>query len=103
MGRKRNMSKDAVLSRMMALAIHPVNDAVRLAFMTAESMEDIGKLDLTGLTEFKRNANGTVEVKFTDRMLVMQALLDRMAEEKDGAAAFLQALDGATGMEPSRR
>lgn len=91
--KRKAISKRDVLAQMLELASHPVNDAVRLAFLSEESRDDIGTLDLCGLSEFKRNANGTVEVKFTDRLAVLQSLLDRMEEESVGAMAFLQALE----------
>jgi len=92
--KKKVVSKQEVLRQMMELASHPVNDAVRLAFLTGEPGEEIGSLDLVGLSEFKRNANGTVEIKFTDRLAVLQSLMDRLDEdEASGAVAFLQALE----------
>lgn len=107
MKKRKAVSKGEVLRQMMELASHPVNDAVRLAFLTEESRDEIGGLDLCGLSEFKRNANGAVEVKFADRLAVLQSLLDRMEEEESvGALAFLQALEGEEGtsaMEVSRR
>lgn len=107
MKKRKAVSKRDVLLQMMELASHPVNDAVRLAFLSEESRDEIASLDLCGLSEFKRNANGTVEVKFTDRLAVLQSLLERMEEEENvGAMAFLQALESEEShgaMEVSRR
>lgn len=107
MKKRKAVSKRDVLLQMMELASHPVNDAVRLAFLSEESRDEIASLDLRGLSEFKRNANGTVEVKFTDRLAVLQSLLERMEEEENvGAMAFLQALESEEShgaMEVSRR
>jgi len=106
--KRKAVSKRDVLLQMMELASHPVNDAVRLAFLSEESRDEIASLDLCGLSEFKRNANGTVEVKFTDRLAVLQSLLECMEEEGKtwGAMAFLQALESEEShgaMEVSRR
>lgn len=107
MKKRKAVSKGEVLRQMMELASHPVNDAVRLAFLSEESRDEIANLDLCGLSEFKRSANGAVEVKFTDRLAVLQSLLTRMEEEESvGALAFLQALEGdesAPSLEVSRR
>lgn len=107
MKKRKAVSKRDVLLQMMELASHPVNDAVRLAFLSEESRDEIASLDLCGLSEFKRNANGTVEVKFTDRLAVLQSLLECMEEEENvGAMAFLQALESEEShgaMEVSRR
>lgn len=96
MSKQKMLSKQEVLREMMHLACHPVNDAVRLAYLSEEEQEEISKLDLSGLSEFKRNANGTLELKFTDRLGVLQSLLDRLETEEEegvGALAFLQALE----------
>ena len=45
------------------------------------------------LTEFKRNSNGSVEVKLADRAAVLVKLLEQLKDEEGGAAAFLQALE----------
>ena len=107
MRKKKIPNRQEVLGQMMTLATHPVNDAICLAYLPEHGPESIGSLDLTGLTEFKRNANGTVELKFTDRMTVLSALLDRLEEaDSVGAAAFLQALEptpSGAPAEPSRR
>ena len=58
-----------------------VNDAVRLAFLTEKELGEIGKLDLSAVTEFKRNSNGTVELKFVDRLAALQWLSERVGED----------------------
>ena len=94
MKKTRIATKENILQEMMALATKPANDAVRLAYLPREDCESIAKLDLVGLTEFKRNANGTVELKLTDRMMVLEKLLDRLeGDSQDKAAAFFKALE----------
>ena len=63
------------------------------------SMEELGelaKLDLSAVAEFKRSSNGTVEVKFIDRLAALQWLMDR-AEEDPKAQRLYEALEGAAG------
>lgn len=96
MKRKKAVSKKAVLSQMMELATQSVNDAVRLAYLSPEEQDVIASLDLSALTEFKRNSNGAVELKLTDRMNVLESLFDRLEEDADTGATFLQALENAT-------
>lgn len=94
MKRAKQVNRQEVLRQMMELAAGQANDAVRLAYLTEEEQEAIGGLNLTCLTEFKRNANGTVEVKLADRAAILVKLLEQMKEDgTDGPAAFLQALD----------
>lgn len=94
MRKKKLYSREEVLREMVSLALCPVNDVVKLCFLQDPSQDDLDRLDLTGLTEFKRNNSGTVELKFTDRLRALEALLHHLdggREEK--AAAFLRALE----------
>ena len=94
MKKSRKVDRQEVLGRLLELAVGEANDAVKLAYLTEESREVIDKLKLGCLTEFKRNSNGTVEVKLADRAAVLEKLLEQLKEEENaGAAAFLQALE----------
>ena len=71
------------------------NDVVKLAFLEAEDAERVDKLDLTGVVELKRNANGTFEAKFVDKVRVLAMLRELMEERRDGALEdFLDGLSG---------
>lgn len=87
-------SRKAVLRQIRKLAESRVNDAVRLAFLSEEELGELAKLDLSAVAEFKRNSNGTVEVKFIDRLAALQWLMDR-AEEDPKAQRLYEALEGA--------
>ncbi len=79
---------------MMDLAMGRANDAVKLAYLDQDGLSQIDGLDLRCLTEFKRSSNGAVEVKLTDRVAVLEKLLEQQkAEEEDGLGAFLEAMD----------
>lgn len=91
---KKNVERQEVLRRMLELAAGSANDAVKLAYLSGEDREAIDGLELGCLTEFRRNSNGTVEVKLTDRAAVLVKLLEQMKEEGgEGPAAFLRALE----------
>jgi hypothetical protein len=52
------------------------NDAVKLAYLDGEgAAEQIGQLDLSLLSELKRNANGTVEIKLVDQVKALEELI----------------------------
>lgn len=70
-------SREAVLRQVEKLAVSRVNDAVRLAYLTSEDMGQLEELDLTPVTEFKRNKDGGVEIKFVDRLAALQWLLEQ--------------------------
>ncbi|MDY3014872.1 MAG: XRE family transcriptional regulator [Evtepia sp.] len=94
MKRMKPVDRQEVLRQMMALAAGSANDVVKLAYLSDERMEEIDRLQLGCLTEFKRSGNGTVEVKLADRAAVLEKLLEQLKEDRASApAAFLQALD----------
>ena len=52
------------------------NDCVKLAFLEGEDLaEQIDALDLSLLSEFRRNANGAVEIRLVDRVKALGELL----------------------------
>lgn len=72
------------------------NDVVKLAFLDGADGERVDELDLTGVVELKRNANGTFEAKFVDKVRVLAMLRELMEERRDGALGdFLDGLSGA--------
>ena len=79
-----------LLAQMERLARGKVNDAVKLAFLDGERMEEIDGLDLSTLTEFKRSASGAVEIRLTDRVAVLEKLLEQAGDGE--AEAFFKAL-----------
>ena len=71
------------------------NDVVKLAFLGPEEAERVDKLDLSGVVELKRNANGTFEAKFVDKVRVLAMLRELMDERRDGELGdFLDGLYG---------
>lgn len=78
--------------RMGELAQARVNDAVKLAFLDGERVDEIDGLDLTALTEFKRGASGNVEVKLIDRMAVLERMAGMLGSQADRTEALLCAL-----------
>ena len=97
MKRTKTVKRETVLRQMLALATGAANDAVKLAYLPEDGRDGIDELSLACLTEFKRNANGTVEIKLVDRAAVLEKLLEQLGGDDAGAAAFLQALDRGPG------
>lgn len=95
-GMEGMVTREDVLRRLCALAFGRANDAVRLAMGTVAEDVDIEELDLSLLSEFKRGANGGVEVRLADRVKALEALYDILSREAgDGANVvdFLRALE----------
>ena len=74
---------DAVLRQVEKLATSRVNDAVRLAYLSSEDMGLLDTLDLSPITEFKRNKDGGVEIKFIDRLSALQWLLEKQGGDPE--------------------
>ena len=69
------------------------NDVVKLAFLDGEDAERVDGLDLSGVVELKRNANGTFEAKFVDKVRILSMIRELMEERRDGElGAFLDGL-----------
>ena len=83
------MKKEQVRRRIERLAGSKVNDAVRLAFLDAKGLKELGKMDLSAVAEFKRSSAGTVEIKFVDRLEALKWL----AEEGPREGGIIEALE----------
>ena len=85
-------TREQILKRMWTLANAKAADAMRLACFPEEWDEKV-KLDLDGVTEFKRGTNGVIEVKFVDRGKLLERLLDATDHSgEEQVSRFLQAM-----------
>ncbi len=90
--RQEELSQEELLGYLCRLAEWKNNDVVKLAFLDGEAADQVDGLDLSGVVELKRNANGTFEAKFVDKVRVLTMLREMMEERRDGALGEL--LDG---------
>ena len=87
-------TREQILKRMWALANAKAADAMYLACFP-EAWDEKTKPDLDGVTEFKRGANGVIEVKFVDRGKLLELLLDAADHSgEEQVSRFLQAMEG---------
>ena len=93
--RSGKISRSDVTRRLAELAFGKANDCVRLAL---EDDPRLGKLDLSLLSEVKRNEKGTVEIKLIDRLRALEQLAQVAQENDSDLESFLQALQ--SGEEP---
>ena len=82
-----------VTRRLAELAFGKANDCVRLAL---EDDPLLDKLDLSLLSEVKRNEKGTVEIKLIDRLRALEQLAIMAQEEKTDLEEFLKAMQEET-------
>ena len=96
MGGKRKKSgeigQEELLEYLRRLVEWKNNDVVKLALLGAEDGPQVEELDLSGVVELKRNANGTFEAKFVDKVRVLAMIRELMDERRDGALG--EFLDG---------
>ena len=83
--RQRDLDREKLLEYLRRLAEWKNNDVVKLAFLETENADRVDQLDLTGVVELKRNANGTFEAKFVDKVRVLAMLRELLEERRDGA------------------
>ena len=102
--KKRSEQKDRqeLIASLRELAGWKNNDVVKLAFLGQEDVALVDELDLSGVVELKRNANGTFEARFVDKVRVLAMLRELMEERRDGELeGFLDGLcqgsDGGEG------
>ena len=85
------LDREEILQALKRVALSRPNDAVTLALAPKDTYTD--SLDLWGVSEFKVNSAGAVEVKFTDRVKAIGLLLECAGGGEDGLSALLEALE----------
>ena len=89
--RSGQVSREDVVRRLAELAFGRANDCVKLVLQDNVSLD---KLDLSLLSEVKRNDKGTVEVRLIDRLRALEQLQLLASENGSDVEAFLMALQG---------
>lgn len=85
------VTRGDVIRRLAELAFGKANDCVRLVL---EEGAELSGLDLTLLTEVKRNDKGTLEVHLADRLKALEQLAVLAENEGTDLESFLQAMQG---------
>lgn len=78
------LDRQELISYLRRLAKWKNNDVVKLAFLEQEQIGQVDRLDLSGVVELRRNANGTFEAKFVDKVRVLSMLRELLEERRDG-------------------
>ena len=92
--RSGQVSREDVVRRLAELAFGRANDCVKLVLEEGTSLD---KLDLSLLSEVKRNDKGTVEVRLIDRLRALEQLQLLASENGSDVEEFLMALQGGGG------
>ena len=91
------MGQEELLEYLRRLVEWRNNDVVKLALLGQEDGQQVEELDLSGVVELKRGANGAFEAKFVDKVRVLAMLRELMEERRDGVLS--EFLDGLYGPE----
>lgn len=83
--------RDDFLEALRRVAMSKPNDAVRLA-LNPKNL-NVDGLDLWGVSEFKVNSAGAVEVRFADRVKALSLLLECAGGGEEGLNALMRALE----------
>ena len=89
--RSGKVTREDVARRLAELAFGKANDCVRLV-LDEEARMDV--LDLSLLSEVKRNDKGAVEIRLIDRLRALEQLAQLAAEDGSDLESFLKALQG---------
>ena len=92
--RSGEIRRQDVTRRLAELAFGNANDCVKLAL---EENLCLDKLDLSLLSEVKRNDKGTVEIKLIDRLKALEQLALVAEDQGEDLESFLKALQGEGG------
>ena len=85
------LDREELLDALRKIALSKPNDAVALALDPKNA--PARDLDLWGVSEFRINSAGAVELKFIDRVKAVSLLLDCAASGEEGMSALLHALE----------
>ena len=93
------MDRQEIVEELCKLIRSRNNDAVRLAWLDPEQIQDIDHLDLRGVVEVKRSEKGAFEVRFVDKLKALE-LLERLSGKDEGEDlnAFLEGLRDGEGL-----
>ena len=94
---KRKSAHSEILKYLGNVAFGKSNDCVKLTFIEENSPE-IDRLDLTMLSELRRNASGGIEIKLLNRLDALKLMLEASEEQRETAQeqarTFFSALNG---------
>ena len=94
-----SLDRKEIVKELRRLIKSKSNDAVKLAYLDPEQIQDIDHLDLRGVVEVKRSEKGAFEVKFVDKLKALE-LLEKLSQKDEGEDldAFLEGLRDGEGL-----
>jgi hypothetical protein len=97
---KLSVKREKTLANMamvgyQRLAFGNISDAVSLLYMEDPSKEDLSGMDLFMISEIKRPKDGSMEIKFFDRLKALEKLESRVEDNNSMSSIFDAISEGA--------
>lgn len=89
---RRQTAAELARAGYQRLAFGSISHAVSLLYMDNPSREQLDEMDLFCVSEIKRPKDGSMEIKFFDRLKALEKLCSGSADE-GGAAPIYDAID----------
>ncbi len=91
---RRKLLNQLAYTGYLRLAFGGVSDAVKLLYSDEPSAGQIAQMDLFSVAEIRRPRDGSMEIKFADRLKALEKL-EQALPEGGGAEPFYEALRAA--------
>ena len=75
---KKEVRREDIVEALKKIAFGRANHGVELAYLEKATPQRVQRMDLSAVAEFKRSANGAVEVKFVDRVKALGVLYEML-------------------------
>ena len=90
--KKKNLTYKA-FNGYEKLAFGDISDAIKLVYSAELSLNEITKMDLFNISEIKKPKDGSMEIKFFDRIKALEKLQQLNLSEEKSDLDFYAALD----------
>lgn len=94
----RHTAKDLSYVGYQRLAFGSIADAVSLLYMEKPTIEELKTMDLFSVSEIKRPKDGTMEIKFFDRLKALEKLSADVQDEGGATPIYDAIIRGAQAL-----
>lgn len=98
---KKQTSAELARTGYRRLAFGSIADAVSLLYMDSPTASQLEKMDLFSIAEIKRPKDGSMEIKFFDRLKALEKLTEGTQEERGVSPVYEAILQGALALRSS--
>ncbi len=95
---RRQTAQDLSYVGYQRLAFGSIADAVSLLYMEKPSIEELKAMDLFSVSEIKRPKDGTMEIKFFDRLKALEKLSQGITDEGGATPIYDAIIRGAQAL-----